>query len=82
MGHINHVLTAFSDRLLNQYRMSNSLSMEEIFSIVVKRVGTNGRRNWFSIIPMACNMAFTPAGLPSTNNSLNSSLANSFFSFT
>lgn len=56
-----------------QYLIFSSRSMAEIFSMVVRRVGTNGRRSWFSIMPMACSMALTPAGLPSTNSSLNSS---------
>lgn len=56
-----------------QYLIFSSRSMAEIFSMVVRRVGTNGRRSWFSIMPMACSMALTPAGFPSTNSSLNSS---------
>ena len=56
----------------NQY--PSSFTMVEIRSIVVRRVGTRGRRRTFSIMPISCNMAFTPAGLPSTKSSLNSSV--------
>ena len=38
------------------------------------RVGTSGNRSLFSIIPIAFNIDFTPAGFPSTNNRLNNSV--------
>lgn len=43
-------------------------------SNVVIRVGTSGKRSLFSIIPIAFNIDFTPAGFPSTNNRLNNSV--------
>lgn len=45
-----------------------------IASNVVIRVGTSGKRSLFSIIPIAFNIDFTPAGFPSTNNRLNNSV--------
>ena len=38
------------------------------------RVGTSGKRNLFSMNPIMLNMLFAPAGLPSTNSRLNSSV--------
>lgn len=47
--------------------------MSDICFIVVSLVGTRGSLRLFWIIPMACSIAFTPAGFPSTKSSLNSS---------
>ena len=54
--------------------MCNSLTILLIAAIVVILVGTSGRRKTFSIIPMLLSIAFTPAGLPSTNRRLNNSV--------
>ena len=42
--------------------------------IVVRRVGTSGRRNTFSIMPISLSIALTPAGFPSTKRRLKRSV--------
>ncbi len=54
---------------LFQHLIFNSFRTLRIASNVVIRVGTSGKRSLFSIIPIAFNIDFTPAGFPSTNNS-------------
>ena len=58
----------------HQHFIFSSFKMQRIFSNVVMRVGTKGRRRRFFIIPIMLSMAFTPAGLPSTKSSLNNSV--------
>jgi hypothetical protein len=61
------------NKICTQHLIFNSSNIFRIASKVVILVGTNGRRSLFSIIPIAFNMAFTPAGLPSTKSNLNNS---------
>jgi len=67
-------LYLFNKQIFYQHFTFNSFKMRRISSKVVIRVGTNGKRNRFFIIPIILNIAFTPAGFPSTNNNLNSSV--------
>jgi hypothetical protein len=57
-----------------QHFICSSFRMRRISSNVVMRVGTNGRRKRFLIIPIILSIAFTPAGLPSTKSNLKSSV--------
>ena len=59
---------------VHQHLMLNSRSTSRIFSKVVIRVGTNGRRSLFSMKPIAFSILFAPAGLPSTNSNSNNSV--------
>gem|GEM_PF-5658198 len=54
--------------------MLNCRNTSRIFSYVTIRVGTKGKRSLFSIKPIIFNILFAPAGFPSTNNRLNSSV--------
>ena len=68
--YIDSIYRAF----LYQHLIFNSSNIARIFSKVVIRVGTKGRRSLFSINPITFSIAFTPAGLPSTNSKLNNSV--------